>query len=176
MINNPVYGFPYDLKKRVIRRAIFLVIGIIAITGIIIYNYDIDQINARGKIFGDMLKSIQDDLKTEQADFEIKLSTARAGEYTPKEFSAHAENHFSIMQDLVDRYEDLKPPKPYESATNLFKLSTISQLDRDRQGVLFITTGDSSYEIRAKDLHQESFEYELAALADYKAVQIGEKP
>ena len=116
MINNPVYGFPYDLKKRVIRRVIFLVIGIIAITGIIIYNYDIDQINARGKIFGDMLKSIQDDLKTEQADFEIKLSTARAGEYTPKEFSAHAENHFSIMQDLVDRYEDLKPPKPYESA------------------------------------------------------------
>ena len=52
-----------------------MVIGIIAITGIIIYNYDIDQINARGKIFGDMLKSIQDDLKTEQADFEIKLST-----------------------------------------------------------------------------------------------------
>ena len=82
MINNPVYGFPYDLKKRVIRRVIFLVIGIIAITGIIIYNYDIDQINARGKIFGDMLKSIQDDLKTEQADFEIKLSTAR--EYTLK--------------------------------------------------------------------------------------------
>ena len=51
--------YPYDLKKRVIRRVIFLVIGIIAITGIIIYNYDIDQINARGKIFGDMLKSIQ---------------------------------------------------------------------------------------------------------------------
>ena len=104
------------------------------------------------------------------------MSAARAGEYTSKEFSAHAENHFSIMQDLVDRYEDLKPPEPYESATNLFKLSTISQLDRDRQGVLFITTGDSSYEIRAKDLHQESFEYELAALADYKEAQIGKEP
>ena len=80
------------------------------------------------------------------------------------------------MQNLVNRYDDLAPPKPYESATDLFKLSTISQLERDRQEVLFITTGDSSYEVRANDLTQESFEYELAALADYKMAQTGQKP
>ena len=114
---------------------VFLAIGITVILGIIIYNYEIDQINARGKIFGDMLKTIQDELKTEQVDFEAKLSAVRAGTYTIDEFSTYAESHFTVMQNLVNRYDDLAPPKPYESATDLFKLSTISQLERDRQEV-----------------------------------------
>ncbi len=150
---------------------IFLAIVMVVVAGIIIYNYNIEQTNARGKIFGDELKSIQDDLKTEQTDFGAKLSAVRADKYTTEQFLVHADSHFFMMQDLVDRYEYLEPPKPYETATDLFKLSTISQLDGDRQEVLFITTGDSSYKVRADDLYQESFEYELAALADYKKMQ-----
>ena len=84
--------------------------------------------------------------------------------------------HFEGMEELIQRYDKLSPPEPFESSVDLFKLSAQSQLGRDRQIALWIQTGDESYNIRADELHQESFAYELAALADFKSAQSGTGP
>ncbi|MDI1496161.1 MAG: putative membrane protein [Cenarchaeum symbiont of Oopsacas minuta] len=164
------------MDRKIVLGLILITVMMLIIVSIMTYNYNIDQKNARGLIFGHMLQSIQNNLETEQIDFDAKLSVMRNNKSTLEEFSIDAEKHFTVMKDLISRYETLEPPEPYESAVKFFKLSTQSQLDRDRQIVLFIKTGDSAYEARADDLHQESFEYELAALADYKTAQTGQNP
>ncbi|ABK77131.1 conserved hypothetical protein [Cenarchaeum symbiosum A] len=137
------------------------------------YNYHADQLRISGGIFGNELQAIQDDLTAQQDLFSAELASYEGGSSTRAEFLAASEGHFVEMDGILDRYDSLRPPPAFESSVELFRLSTESQIGRDQEVVLWVETGDPSHNLRADELHQESFAYELAALADYKAAQSG---
>ncbi len=161
-------------KKK--RRIALAVAAAVVIGGIIAYNYHIDQVRIRGGVFGDQIKSIQDDLKTLQTEFAISAGDLREGKMAMPEFQEAAGVHLAEMEGILERYGSLDPPGPFAPSVELFRLSTQSQLERDRQIILWLETGDESYNIRADELHRESFTHELAALADFRAAQTGGGP
>jgi len=139
-------------------------------------NYYIDQVKIKGGIFSNQIERVQDELRQLQTQFSSVIIQYEEGSITQEEFQSIADEHIDQMQKLIQRYDELQPPEPFITSVELFKLSAESQLERDRQEILWIQTGDESYSIRADELTQESFQYELAALADFKAAQIGNSP
>ena len=147
------------------------------IIGIIVgYNYYIDQVKIKGGIFSNEIEILQEDLTQLQIKYSSNVNIFKENEMTKNEFQVVADKHFENMQEIIDRYDDLDPPEPFKPSVDLFRLSAESQFERDKQIALWIETGDESYNIRADELHQESFSYELAALADFKSVQLGSNP
>ena len=165
-----------NLKKKKIQNITIGVIAAVIIGGIIGYNYYIDQIKVKGFNFGNELQQIQDDVTKLQNDFSSKTIQFEEGDLTKEEFLEFSNNHVSKMEKIIPRYDELIPPEPFLSSVELFKLSTESQLESDRQFIKWLETGDDSHMIRSDSLIQESFQYELAALSEYKAAQQGAKP
>ena len=155
-----------------------MLVGVVIalVGGIIGFNYYIDQVKIKGGIFSNQIEQIQEDLTNLQIDFETNLNIYEENDITKEEFLELSEKHFTKMEELIQRYDELNPPNPFAASVDLFKLSAESQLQRDKQIALWIETGDESYSIRADELHQESFQYELAALADFKEAQLGSSP
>lgn len=155
-----------------------MLVGVVVVLvgGIIGFNYYIDQVKIKGGIFSNQIEQIQEDLTNLQIDFETNVNIYEENDITKEEFLEFSEKHFTKMEELIQRYDELNPPDPFAASVDLFKLSAESQLQRDKQIALWIETGDESYSIRADELHQESFQYELAALADFKEAQLGSNP
>src|SRR3989337_428232 len=84
--------------------------------------------------------------------------------------------HISKMEELVSRYDILDPPEVFSSSVELFKLSTQSQLESDKEIIRWIQSGDIDAKIRSDSLMEESFGYEMAALAKFNAVKAGIDP
>ncbi len=147
----------------------------IIVGGIIGYNYYIDQINIKGFNFGNELQKIQDDVTKLQNDFSSKIIQWEEGYLTPEEFLEYSKNQISEMEKIIPRYGELAPPEPYVSSVELFKLSTESQIESEREYIKWVETRDNSHMIRSDSLIQEALQYELAALADYKEAQLGLK-
>ena len=131
------------------------------------YSYSADQAKLRGYEFGNNLQMIQDDLKKIQTEFESKVTMWKEDDLSKDEFLAYSQTHFEQMEVLVLLYGNLSTPDAFVSAVKLFKLSTQSQLESDKQLVEWIKTGDEAAKIRSDNLLQESFEYEMAALSSY---------
>lgn len=161
-------------KKKIQKIAIAAIIAAI-VGGIIVYNYNIDQIKAKGFNFGNELQQIQDDVTKLQNDFSSKIVQFEEGDLTKEEFLEYSQNHVLEMEKIMPRYDKLRPPEPYASSVELFKLSTESQIESDKEYIKWIETGDKEHMIRSDSLIQEALQYELAALADYKEAQLGLK-
>jgi len=145
-----------------------VVVAAVLIVGItVFYSYSADQAKLRGYEFGNNLQVIQDDLKKLQAEFESKITMWKENELSTDEFLAYSQTHFEQMEALILLYDNLSTPDAFVSAVKLFKLSTQTQLESDKQLVEWIKTGDDSAKVRSDSLLQESFEYEMAALASY---------
>lgn len=154
-------------KKRGVGIYAAIVIGVIIVGLAIFYTYTADQAKIRGFTFGNNLQMIQDDLKQLQTEFEAKVSMLKENSITKEEFLEYSENHFAKMEELILRYDKLSTPDAFVTSVDLFKLSTETQLESDRHLVQWIKTGDESEKVRSDALIQESFEYEMAALASY---------
>ncbi len=161
------------MKKNKIQNIAIAAIAVVIIGGIIGYNYYIDQINVKGFNFGNELQQIQDAVTKLQNDFSSKIVQWKEGDLTKEELLEYSNNHISEMEKIIPRDGKLIPPEPYVTSVELFKLSTESQLESDREFIKWIETGDDSYMIRSESLIQEALQYELAALADYKDAQRG---
>jgi hypothetical protein len=164
------------LKKKQKQNIALAVIAAVIIGGIVWYNYYIDQIKVKGFSFGNELQQIQEDLKKLQNDFDSKMVQLEEGGITKEEFLEYSKNHVFELENLIPRYEKLTPPEPFFSSVELFKLSTEAQLESDKEFIMWVETGNDSHKIRSDSLIQESFQYELAALSEYKAAQQGAKP
>lgn len=164
------------MKKKKIQNIVLIAIAAAIIGGIISYNYYIDQRNVKGFNFGNELQQIQDDVEKLQNDLSSKIVQFEEGDLSKQEILEYSENHISQMEKILPRYDKLSPPEPYASSVKLFKLSTESQIQSDREFIKWIETGDESFKIRADSLIQEALQYELAALAAYKEAQLGLKP
>ncbi|HEU03794.1 hypothetical protein LCGC14_1652110 [marine sediment metagenome] len=161
------------MKKKKIQNIAIAAIAAVIIGSIIGYNYYIDQINVKGFNFGNELQQIQDVVTKLQNDFSSKTVQWKEGDLTKEELLEYSNNYISEMEKIIPRYGKLIPPEPYVTSVELFKLSTESQIESDREFIKWIETGDDSHMIRSESLIQEALQYELAALADYKDAQRG---
>lgn len=164
------------MKKKKKQNIVLVALAVITIAAVVSYNYYIDQNKVKGFNFGNELQQIQDDLKKLQNEFDSKMIQLEEGDLTKEEFLEYSKNHLSVLEKIIPRYSELLPPESFITSVKLFKLSTESQLESDREFIKWIETGDESHKLRSDSLIQEAFQYELSALAEYKAVQQGTKP
>ena len=164
------------MKKRKKQNIIFGVIGILIIISVIGVFYSAEQTRNKGFSFGNYLQGIQEELKKLQTDFQIEIKILEEGDSTTSEFLEFSEKHILNMEELVLKYDTLKPPEAFTSSVELFRLSTQSQLESDKEMIQWIETEDEGAKIRSDSLLQEAFEYELAALEKYNAAKAGIDP
>ena len=161
-------------KKR--QNIILGIIAIVVIGLVIAYYYSAEQTRIKGFTFGNNLQRIQEDLKKIQTDFQSEITGWEDGDISKDEFLGYSDMHISKMEELVSRYDTLDPPEVFSSSVELFKLSTQSQLESDKEIIRWIQSGDMDAKIRSDSLMEESFGYEMAALAKFNAVKTGIDP
>jgi len=154
-------------KDKGFRKYAIIITAVLIIGLAVFYSYSADQAKLRGYEFGNNLQMIQDDLKKLQIDFESKVTMWKEKDLSKEEFLIYAQTHFQQMDEIILRYDKLSTPDSFVSSVKLFKLSTQTQLESDKQLVEWIKTDDDSARVRSDSLLQESFEYEMAALASY---------
>ena len=150
---------------------IAVTIGVIIISSAIFFAYSSDQAKNRGEMFGNELKQIQDDLKKYTHLLDSKIIMYKEGNLDRERFLEFAEKHKDEMSKIILRYDSLQIPNGFETAVELFKLSSETQLESDIQIMEWVKTGNDAAHIRSDVLLQESFDYEMAALAEYKLAQ-----
>ena len=161
-------------KNSVVYAAI--IIGILVVSSTIFFVYSNDQAKLRGQMFGNELKQIQDDLKKNTHSYDSKLSLFKEGNLDREKFLEFAEKHKDEMSKIILRYDSLQIPNDFKTAVDLFKLSSETQLESDILIMEWVKTGNDAAHIRSDALLQESFDYEMAALAEYKLVQVPINP
>ena len=161
-------------KNSVVYAAI--IIGILVVSSTIFFVYSNDQAKLRGQMFGNELKQIQDDLKKNTHSYDSKLSLFKEGNLDREKFLEFAEKHKDEMSKIILRYDSLQIPNDFKTAVDLFKLSSETQLESDILIMEWVKTGNDAAHIRSDALLQESFDYEMAALAEYKLSQVPINP
>jgi hypothetical protein len=151
-------------------------IGILIVVLSVFFTYSGDQAKIKGQMFGEKLQIIQDDLKLLTHSFDSKLSMFKEGSMSKNGFLEFAKKHEEEMNRLILQYDDLQIVNGFETAVDLFKLSTETQLESDRHMIEWVKTGNDAAHIRSDILLQESIEYELSALTEYKLAQGTIKP
>jgi len=150
-----------------------VLVGVIIVAMSIFFVYSSDQATERGKAFGKALEFIQDDLRNLTHSFDSKVSMFKQGDISKGEFLEFTEKHEREMEKIILRYNNLQIPQSFVSSVELFKLSAETQLQSDHYMIEWIRTGEKHKEmvIRSDSLLQQSFEYEMAALAKFKLAQ-----
>jgi len=161
------------LKKSKKQNIIIASVAIIIIAGIAAYNYSADQTKQKGFKFGNDLQQIQEDVKQFQIEFDSKVTQWKEGDMTKEDLLKYAETHIENLENEILKYDKLSPPKQFAPSVELFKLSTQTQLDSDKEFIEWIKTDDESHTIRSDALLQESFEYEMNALGEFNAAKAG---
>jgi hypothetical protein len=164
------------LSKKKRKNIILGIIGIALIALVIGYYYSVDQTRIRGFNFGTSLQIIQEDLKKIETDFQSEITIFQEGDSSTEEFLEYSDLHIPKMEALILRYDNLEPPVAFVSSVEFFKLSTQSQLEADKEIILWIKHDDENAKIRSDSLMQDAFEYELAALAKFNAAKAGIEP
>lgn len=161
------------MKKSKKQNIIIVTIAVIIIGVIAGYNYSADQTKQKGLRFGNELQQIQEEVKQIQTGFNSKVTQWEEGDLSQQELEEYSNGHIEKLQNVILKYEDLIPPKQFESSIELFRLSTQAQLDSDKEFIEWIKTRDDSHNIRSESLLQESFEYEMMALGEFNAAKSG---
>ena len=159
----------------------FGLVGAVIIGGLIIgisifYFYTAEQAQIRGQNFGVQLDQIQKDLKNEQEKFRSDVKIFQEGDFTKEELTTKADLHFEKLDEITKRYDDLWIPDGFKPSVDLFKMSTISQLESDKLFIDSVLNDDEYSLIRSDELLQESFELEMAALSSFNTAKKGIKP
>jgi hypothetical protein len=149
------------------RMQIVIIAGAIIIGLVIMLNYNLDHAKNAGQSFGDNLAQIQNDLKDETASYYSKVTQYQNGNMTKQDILQISDKHIAVLNDILSKYNTLKPPEPFAPSLELFKLSTQSQLDSDKLLKEQINTGDNSTKIRSVQLLRQAFEYETRALDSF---------
>ena len=152
------------------------IIGLLLILATIYYFYSTEQAQIRGLNFGIELESIHDELKTEQSDFYSKISMWEEDTISKDQILDYADSHIMKMNKIISKYSDLQMPDVFSGSVKLFKLSTETQLESDQYLIKWIKNGDNSDKIRANELLQASFEYEMGALSSFEKAKRNPNP
>ena len=163
-------------KKSGLGKFTIVIIGVVLIAASIYYFYSAEQAQIRGFNFGNELDAIQDELKNEQSDFYSKVSMWKEGTLSKDEILEYSDVHLLRMNDIIMKYADLQMPDVFSGSVKLFKLSTETQLESDQYLISWMKNDDQSEKIRADELLQASFEYEMAALSSFEKAKSNVNP
>lgn len=161
------------MKKSKKQNIVIVSIAIIIIGAIAGYNYSVDQTKQKGFKFGNELQKIQEEVKQLQVEFDSQVTQWKEGDLTQQELLEYSKTHIEKMQNVISEYDNLTPPKQFAPSVELFKLSTQTQLDSDKEFIEWVKTSDDSHSVRSDSLLQESFEYEMTALGEFNAAKAG---
>ena len=164
------------MKKNKKQNIVILVVVVAIIVGIVSYNYSAEQTRQKGFAFGNELEKIQTDVKELQTQFYSKKTQWEEGTITQEELFSHYEKHVEKFKNIISQYDKLVPPESFQSAVDLLKLSSQTQLDSDVQYIEWMKTGDESYKVRSDSQYQESLEYEMSGLVEYYSAKTGIQP
>ncbi len=163
------------MKKSKKQNIALVAIAIIIIGAIVGYNYSADQTKQKGLEFGNELQKIQEEVKQVQVEFNSKNIQWQEGDLTLDELLGYSKSHFQKLENTIEKYDELNPPEMFSASVELFKLSTQSQLESDKEFTEWIKNKQESNRIRSDSLLQESFDYEMMALAEFNAAKSGVK-
>jgi Rad3-related DNA helicase len=164
------------LKKNKKQNIIILGVAVAIIAGIVSYNYSAEQTRQKGFEFGNELEQIQTEVKELQTQFYSKKAQWEEGTITQEELFQHYEKHVEKFEKIILRYDNLAPPESFQSAVDLLKLSSQTQLDSDIQYIEWMKTDDESYKVRSDSQYQEALEYEMSGLVEYYSAKTGIQP
>ena len=162
------------MKKN--QNIIIVVIVITIIAGIISYNYSAEQTRQKGFIFGNDLDQIQIEVKDLQTAFYSMQKQLEEGTITQDELFQYYEKHVKEFEEIISKYDKLITPESFQSAVDLLKLSSQTQLDSDIQYIEWMKTGDESFKIRSDSQYQQALEYEMTGLVEYYSAKTGIQP
>ena len=171
-----------------------ILVGVIIVAMSIFFVYSSDQAKMRGEAFGKALEFIQEDLRKLTHSFDSKVSMFKQGDISKGEFLEFTEKYVNAksyvqyddgeqvtqfrwfsyeeeMEKIILRYDNLQIPQSFVSSVELFKLSAETQLESDHYMIEWVRTGEDTAHIRSDSLLQQSFDYEMAALAKFKLAQ-----
>ncbi len=80
------------------------------------------------------------------------------------------------FEEIISQYDKLVPPETFQSAVDLLKLSSQTQLDSDMQYIEWMKTGDESFKVRSDSQYQQALEYEMSGLVEYYSAKTGITP
>ena len=146
------------------------------IAGIISYNYSAEQTRQKGFIFGNDLDQIQIEVKDLQTAFYSMQKQLEEGTITQDELFQYYEKHVKEFEEIISKYDKLITPESFQSAVDLLKLSSQTQLDSDIQYIEWMKTGDESFKIRSDSQYQQALEYEMTGLVEYYSAKTGIQP
>ena len=164
------------MKKKKKQNIIILAVLVAIIAGIVSYNYSADQTRQKGFAFGNELEQIQTDVKDLQTLFYSKKAQWEEGTISKDELFQHYEKHIEKFEEIISQYDNLVAPEAFQSAVELLKLSSQTQLDSDKQYIEWMKTGDESFKIRSDSQYQQALEYEMTGLVEYYSAKTGIQP
>ena len=164
------------MKKNKKQNIVILVVVAVIITGIVSYNYSAEQTRQKGFTFGNELEKIQTDVKDLQSQFYSEKAQWEEGSITKDELFQYYEKHVVEFEEIISKYDNLVPPEAFESAVDLLKLSSQTQLDSDKQYIEWMRTGDESFKVRSDSQYQQALEYEMIGLVEYYSAKAGVQP
>ncbi len=164
------------MKKNKKQNIIILAVVAAIIAGIVSYNYSAEQTKQKGFAFGNELEEIQTNVKDLQTQFYSKKAQWEEGEITRDELFQHYERHVEEFEEIISKYDNLVPPESFQSAVDLLKLSSQTQLDSDKQYIEWMRTGDESFKVRSDTQYQQALEYEMTGLVEFYSAKTGVKP
>jgi hypothetical protein len=163
------------LKKSKRQNIIIVTIAVVIIGAIVGQNYSVEQTKQKGLKFGNELQQIQEEVKQAQVEFNSNITQWQEGDLTKEELLDYAESHFKKLEDIILKYDELVPPDTFSASVDLFKMSTQSQLESDREFIEWIKSNQEPNRVRSDALLQESFDYEMMALGEFNAAKTGVK-
>ncbi len=164
------------MKKKKKQNIAISIIAVAIVAGIIAYNYSAEQTRQKGFVFGNELEKIQTDVKDLQTKFYSQKNQWEEGSISKEELFDYYETHVKDFEKIIVRYNDLNPPESFQSAVDLLKLSSESQLEGDKQFIEWIRTGEDSFKVRSDTHIQQALEYEMTGLVEYYSAKTGIDP
>ena len=163
------------MKKKKIQNIVILSITILIIGSIITYNYSTDITKQKGLQFGNELSQIEKDISDIQGQFYSEKTKWIEGDISKDELIKFYKIHVNNFREIILKYDELTPPKLFQSSVTLLKISAETQLESDLQFIEWIKTGDKSTKIRSDALIQESYEYQNLGLVEFQTAKVGIK-
>ncbi|MEJ2261277.1 MAG: hypothetical protein P8X83_06450 [Nitrosopumilaceae archaeon] len=111
-----------------------------------------------------------------QTQFYSKKAQWEEGSISKEELFQFYEKHVEEFEKIILLYDGLVPPDSFETAVDLLRLSSETQLDSDKQYIEWMKTGDDSYKIRSDSQYQQALEYEMSGLVEFYSAKTGVKP
>lgn len=163
------------MKKSKIQNIVIGLVAVGIIGSIIAYNYTIEQTKQKGLQFGNELSQIQQDVADLQVKFYSEKIKWDEGDISKEELLEFYKEHIKEFEEINDRYDTLSPPELFQSSVDLFKISSETQLQSDKEYIKWVETDDESAKIRSDTQIQEAYEYENLGLAEFQLAKKGIK-